>query len=422
MTKFIDSFVKRCCLQYDILPPSITTGPVNPPWSAMEGWIATILSVPLFDNTPVNVEKISSTNIFAAVTDAPVSMSFNIETLQTIGKVEYKGRIRGLEGFPLFSTAHSKVGSDGRTYNYFLEIAPQGFFANLVRTNNDLTQTCIGRVSTDGKLCYIHDISLTENYALIVVYPIHVNPLSLSSGLGFLSQLQFESSCTTKIHVFSLASGQYPRDPVATFETQPFFAYHHVNAYEDHVSNSIVLDILGYDNGDIANSPHGFLYMENMKNRNDRIKQVREANVWRFSLDLNANGHYVVPKKSKFSVSGENEGESYGFELATVSPLVKGNNYRYCYGFTGHYKGSQDFLDWAIVKQDVQTGEGNAVWYEEYAYPGEPIFVPDPKSLREDGGVLLSSVYDSKKGENYLLVLDATTMREVARAYTGSAM
>jgi len=420
MTKFLDSLVRKCSLDLDWMLPSVTTGPVAPPWTPLEGLLASFLSVPLFDNTPVNVERISSSSTFAAVTDAPVTMSFDIHTLETLGKVKYRGGIKGLDGFALFSTAHSKVGVDGLTYNYFLEITPNGLFANLVRTNKDFTQTSIGKVSTDGNICYVHDISLTEHYAVIVIYPLNADPTAIASGSGFLSQLRFDSSSSSKIHVFSLAS-ETPMEPVATFETQPFFAYHHVNAYEDSSSNSIVLDILAYENGDIANSAHGFLYMNNMQTKSDRVQQVRESNIWRFHLPMQKNQYerFVTPTKTSFILS---DGDSFGFELATLSPLVQGWYYRYCYGFSGHYKGKEDFLDWAIVKQDVQSGKGNAVWYEEYSYPGEPIFVPDPKSMKEDGGVLLSSVYDSRKRENFLLVLDAETMKEVARAYTGTIM
>lgn len=53
------------------------------------------------------------------------------------------------------------------------------------------------------------------------------------------------------------------------------------------------------------------------------------------------------------------------------------------------------------------------------SYPSEPIFIPDPDSNDEDVGVLLSCVFESRRKENYLLVLDAVTMTEIARAYTG---
>ena len=39
--------------------------------------------------------------------------------------------------------------------------------------------------------------------------------------------------------------------------------------------------------------------------------------------------------------------------------------------------------------------------------------------LNEDKGVLLSQVYDGKRRETFLLVLDAVSMKELCRAYTG---
>ena len=53
--------------------------------------------------------------------------------------------------------------------------------------------------------------------------------------------------------------------------------------------------------------------------------------------------------------------------------------------------------------------------YIEYYYPGEPIFVASPEA-REDYGAILSVVLDAAAGSSFLLVLDATSFEEVARA------
>jgi carotenoid cleavage dioxygenase-like enzyme len=49
-------------------------------------------------------------------------------------------------------------------------------------------------------------------------------------------------------------------------------------------------------------------------------------------------------------------------------------------------------------------------------YPGKPVFVARPNADREDDGVLLSGVPDAARGTSALLVLDAQTLEEVARA------
>ena len=89
-----------------------------------------------------------------------------------------------------------------------------------------------------------------------------------------------------------------------------------------------------------------------------------------------------------------------------------GKPYRYVWG-TGVQVRS-DFLD-SIVKLDIGTGDA-ARWYEEGLYPGEPVFVPAPRAKAEDGGVLLSIVLDIEKDVSFLLVLDAATLQEQARA------
>lgn len=49
-------------------------------------------------------------------------------------------------------------------------------------------------------------------------------------------------------------------------------------------------------------------------------------------------------------------------------------------------------------------------------YPSEPVYVPAPGSSAEDEGVILSVVLDGTRGTSFLLLLDAKTFIEQARA------
>ena len=69
-----------------------------------------------------------------------------------------------------------------------------------------------------------------------------------------------------------------------------------------------------------------------------------------------------------------------------------------------------------LTKLDVRTDEAR-VWSEPDTFPGEPIFVPAPDRTEEDAGVLLSVVLSGSKERSFLLVLDAQTMTEQARAW-----
>jgi hypothetical protein len=106
-------------------------------------------------------------------------------------------------------------------------------------------------------------------------------------------------------------------------------------------------------------------------------------------------------------------------ELPTTSPLVANKPYRYAYGVHEHRAHENDppvSLANAIIKLDVHTCTAK-FWMCEGSVPGEPIFVPGPgASGKEDEGVLLTVALDGEKGTSALVVLDAETMTEVARA------
>jgi carotenoid cleavage dioxygenase-like enzyme len=86
--------------------------------------------------------------------------------------------------------------------------------------------------------------------------------------------------------------------------------------------------------------------------------------------------------------------------------------YRYVYAIRSKQKGA--FFD-GLVKIDIASGEAKA-WEEPDKYPGEPVFIPKPGATSEDGGVIVSIVLDVKNKNSFLLILDAETFKEVARA------
>ena len=71
-----------------------------------------------------------------------------------------------------------------------------------------------------------------------------------------------------------------------------------------------------------------------------------------------------------------------------------------------------------MVKVDV-TERKDRSWFAEDCYPGEPVLVPVPGAdarAGEDEGVILSVVLNARNGNSFLLVLDAHSFTELARA------
>jgi Retinal pigment epithelial membrane protein len=91
-----------------------------------------------------------------------------------------------------------------------------------------------------------------------------------------------------------------------------------------------------------------------------------------------------------------------------------GHEYRFAYGVSQQKAHPDDFLN-QLVKVDVIQHSART-WFEEDSYPGEPVFVATPDAIGEDEGVVLSVVLDGRKGTSFLLVLDAASFTEIARA------
>jgi len=112
-------------------------------------------------------------------------------------------------------------------------------------------------------------------------------------------------------------------------------------------------------------------------------------------------------------------------ELPTIHPAKYHREYRYCYGISigggTEVTISDQILKLDMDHPDVESAEIHAngsgqVWREEGSVPGEPVFVPRPGGTEEDDGVILTVVLDSTLLRSKLVILDAKTMKEVARA------
>jgi carotenoid cleavage dioxygenase-like enzyme len=89
-------------------------------------------------------------------------------------------------------------------------------------------------------------------------------------------------------------------------------------------------------------------------------------------------------------------------------------NYGYTYGVSLHPEKRVGFYN-SLVKINTQNGDA-AYWHSEGCHPGEPCFIPSPGSKDDQDGILLSIVLDTLHGNSFLMLLDASTMQEIARA------
>lgn len=456
------------------MPPSVTTGPVSPPWSAAEGVVAAVTGT-AFDNTPVNLHRLGGGDRWVAVTDAPPLIEFDPVTLKTVGRVEglatpFVGQTTKLglrvPGIELFSTAHpQRHPTTGETLNYHLELRPVGGpVAHIVATSasgkagGPIERRVVGsvelsKIGIEG-IPYVHSFAVTQDYVVLVLYPLSIPFDKLANGEGFLPQLEWDESAGSKLVVWDMRLG--PTRAPSTWRAPACWAYHVVNAYNE--GGQITVDLNAYPSPEIVSSAHGFAYLPNMKGGEKTLaKQVRDGGYLR--LQVNDYGDPTPTRKAKaqWLDMTDTECRDWTFELVRINEARSGKRHRYAYGFTGFAhqqpKGKPNIFGYGggVVKMDCEANDGGEAppstkprlrteeglrgaappedcpvspsvltWTSPTVFPSEPVFVPRPGGEDEDDGVLLFLGYDMLRRESFMGVLDATDMSELARAYCGS--
>jgi carotenoid cleavage dioxygenase-like enzyme len=339
------------------------------------------------DNANVHVARFDGDHV--ALTETPRGVVFDAETLDTRGDFRFDDDLS-----PQHVTAHYRRDDDrgeyvgygasfGRTNEYLLYRVPDG----------ESRREEIARHPVDQP-AYVHSFGLTPGYAIIAEPPFVVDPIEffLPGGEGFVDYFEWKPERGSRFLVFERDTG----DLAAEIDADPFFVFHHVNAYEE--GDGLVVDLVAYPDADIVTD----LSMEALAGG---APLVADGHLRRYRLDLDAPG----TTDAGGAVAGTTDLYA-GTELTRVSPDVRLGPYRYAYGQATSREGEN-----GLVKVDVETGDATE-WFDG-VYAEEPVFVPAPDGEREDAGVVIATVLDPGAGRSFLLVLDAATFEERARAW-----
>ena len=343
---------------------------------------ATLFRPKLTDNCNVNLTRLGDE--YVAMTETPMPVAFDPETLETLG-VSF--RPPGMH-----ATAHPHHDPErNELIAYVTHFGPRSEYRLFAQSDRSRQRRIASRRVAEPS--YMHSFALTERFIVLVAFPLVVNPLELAlSGKPFIANYRWKPERGTGVLVFDRADGSLR----GVHEAEPCFSFHHVNAFER--GGELVLDMAAYEDATVIDS----LYLDQV--RSTRGATAPTARLWRYRIDLERGG-----------VDEEALSEA-PLELPRIDYRERnGRPYRYVYG-TGAASVEEggEFLD-RLVKIDVTTGAA-AEWREAGSFPGEPVFVPSPRPDRaEDEGVLLSVVLDARD-TSYLLVLDAGSLEELGRA------
>lgn len=330
------------------------------------------------DNANINVVQLGER--FLSMTEAPISVQFDPETLEAAG----------VPFMPpgTLTTAHPHLNRATKgMINYAAKLGPRNEyrFFHVAPDSSEPEVTAKIPVKRPG---YVHSFGLTENYIVFAEFPFTVNPPAIVlSGRPYIENFEWKPEQGTRIFLIDRRSGE-SSDPIVT---DPMFAFHHLNAYEDE-DGTIVADMQTYEDASAIER----LYLDELRSGGG----IPQSELRRFRIDPEAKTveHHRLIDSS--------------FELGRINyGRCNERPYRYAWGLSAT---QGRWLD-TIVRADVVEGS-HSEWHEPGSFPGEPVFVADPDGSEEDDGVLLSVVLDSGSETSYLLVLDAHNLSEVARA------
>lgn len=375
-SRFLDTKARRDALRTG---GASINGFATDPCRSLFQRVQSVFKPDLTDNANVNLSRIGDEHI--AMTETPIPVRFDPETLATLGHDE------GAKQFGQLTTAHPHHDPErNELINFAAHLGRTSEYRIYARRTTSEART-LGTMGV-REPAYMHSFALTERYVVPLENPLVVNPLKLAfGGKSFIHNYTWKPELGVRIHAFDRATGALMR----SWQAEPFFVFHTINAFED--GDALVVDLCAYDDASIID----LLELDRLRAGADA--QGPEARPVR--LTLGSGG--AVDTRALAAID---------LELPRINYRTHNTKpYRYIYGGSS---GDAPFLK-RLVKIDLSDGS-HQVWDEPDAWAGEPVFVPRPGATGEDDGVLLSVVLDAAAGTSFLLVLDAHTFTEVARA------
>ncbi|TXT61661.1 MAG: Dioxygenase [Promethearchaeota archaeon] len=354
--------------------------------------IKAIFNPHLTDNCNVSINKFADEII--ALTETRFPIRFDPETLETIGKYEYdenpgdslSGRI---------STAHPHFDFERNChYSYLTNLGRQSsycIFSMDVKTGH---QRIISTISAKHP-SYMHSFGMSKKYLIITQIPLVIYPLKLMfSTTPFVSNLKWKPNRGVQFIIIEKETGKI----INKIDYDAFFAFHHVNAFEERGDENVVnLDIITYPDASIIDQ----LYLKYLRSS---APVDATGILTRFKIDLKNSKE--IGKEILSKVPMDLPRINYG--------MYSGIPYRFVFAAGSENNSENNDFFTNLVKVDLEH-DTSMLWSSSHCYPGEPVFVASPNAQKEDDGVILSLIFDAKEEKSFLLILDASSWKEITR-------
>jgi carotenoid cleavage oxygenase len=214
----------------------------------------------------------------------------------------------------------------------------------------------------------VHDMSLTERFAVIYDLPVVFDLEDAMSGVRF--PYGWDPDYRARVGLLDREGGV--NDDVRWFDVEPCYVFHPMNAYDD--GDRVVLDVVR----------HAKMFDTHRLGPDEGPPTLE-----RWSVDLIAGK--VVEERL----------DDRGQEFPRVDERVVGHRHRF--GYAGAFLESET----GLIKHDLDRRTSEVRLLPSAGGASEPVFVPTGSDAAEDDGWVLSIIYDSDRDRSDLLVLNA---------------
>lgn len=286
--------------------------------------------------------------------------------LSTVGLYDYDGALKAGDAL----TAHPKVCPDtGQLVSCTQRWDSPNYWVQIFDAQAKHLRTIPVAFERKG---IVHDLQITQNYVIIFYAPAFH---SLEKAMKGEDPFMWEPELGTKVIVI-------PRDGKGeqiVFETDAFFSWHFCNGFER--DGQIVIDYVW-----ISSIPFTSAQGSGVE------KQPRRMH--RMTLDLASR-----------KVTDEQFSDVF-CEFSRVDERRMGKDYRYGFAASSNREWGDAHGYNCTGRFDFQTGETKLWEYGPEANAGEPVYVANPDSEREEDGWVMCFVYNPDEGA-FLSILSA---------------
>lgn len=342
------------------------------------------------NNASVNIFQYNDQ--YVALTEVPLPACFDLKTLETLGSFDFRD---SLPKSQCWESAHPHLdASTNEVFNYLIEFGRQSYYVLYRMKEGSSSREVIAKVPVEMP-SYMHSFAMTEHYLILTEFPLLVRPLDLLiKNTPFIQNFTWQSEKGTRFIVVEKKSGNVISEMVA----DPFFSFHHVNAYETDNGNGIIIDLVAFP--DISSMPSIFPQAASLSaNAFDW-----EQRLMRYHLSLEKNEILAEVLLQE------------NVEFPRFKDKLDGKKYRYLYLTIENPRHEvSEGSSTGLCKFDLATKQFK-IWHQADCQAVEPIFISAPQAKNEDEGIILSVIYDEVEKRSFLLALDGETFEEIARA------